>query len=53
MLVVGDDEQSAGTVSVRDRFENEGSDIDAGTFARQLATEVEDRTLEPEVVRDE
>jgi threonyl-tRNA synthetase len=53
MLVVGDDEQSAGTVSVRDRFENEGSDIDAGTFARQLATEVEDRTLEPEAVRDE
>jgi len=50
MLIVGGDEAEAGTVSVRDRFENEADDVDPERFRDHLATEVESRTLDPDFV---
>jgi threonyl-tRNA synthetase len=50
MLVVGDDEAAAGTVSVRDRFEAERNEVDVETFREHLLTEVDDKRLEPEFV---
>jgi threonyl-tRNA synthetase len=52
MLIVGDDEAAAGTVSVRDRFENQLSDLDVETFRERLATEVDGKHVEPDIVRD-
>jgi len=51
MLVVGDDEEAAGTVSVRDRFEDERNDVGVETFREHLRTEVDDRRIEPDFVR--
>ena len=50
MLIVGGDEAEAGTVSVRDRFEDEADDVDPERFRDHLATEVESRTLDPDFV---
>jgi threonyl-tRNA synthetase len=50
MLVVGDDEAAAGTVSVRDRFEAERNDVDVETFREHLRGEVDDKRLEPDFV---
>ena len=50
MLVVGDNEAEAGTVSVRDRFENERKEVDVETFVSALEGEVDDKLLEPEFV---
>jgi threonyl-tRNA synthetase len=50
MLVVGDDEAAAGTVSVRDRFEAERNDVDVETFREHLRAEVDDKRLEPDFV---
>jgi threonyl-tRNA synthetase len=52
MLVVGDDEQEAGTVSVRDRFENERKDVDVETFREHLESEVGDKHIEPDFVEE-
>ncbi|WP_092700341.1 threonine--tRNA ligase [Halovenus aranensis] len=48
MLIVGDNEEEAGTVSVRDRFENESKDIEVEAFRNHLADEVESRRVEPD-----
>ncbi|PSQ40287.1 threonine--tRNA ligase [Halobacteriales archaeon QS_9_68_42] len=50
MLVVGDDEATAGTVSVRDRFEEERKDVDVGTFREHLRAEVDEKRIEPDFV---
>jgi len=50
MLVVGDDEESAGTVSVRDRFENERNGVDVETFRAHLGSEVDEKRVEPDFV---
>lgn len=52
MLVVGDDEQNAGTVSVRDRFENERKDVDVETFRDHLESEVGEKHIEPDFVEE-
>ena len=52
MLVVGDDEQEAGTVSVRDRFENERKDVDVETFREHLEGEVGEKRTEPDFVEE-
>ncbi|MUV87966.1 threonine--tRNA ligase [Natronomonas sp. CBA1123] len=52
MLVVGDDEQEAGTVSVRDRFENERKDVDVETFREHLEGEVGEKRIEPDFVEE-
>ena len=50
MLVVGDDEEAAGTVSVRDRFEEERQDVDVEAFREHLRAEVGEKRLEPDFV---
>ncbi len=50
MLVVGDDEEGAGTVSVRDRFEAEAKDVAVETFREHLESEVEEKRVEPDFV---
>jgi len=50
MLVVGDDEEAAGTVSVRDRFEEERKDVDVEAFREHLRAEVDEKRLEPDFV---
>ncbi|PSQ36755.1 threonine--tRNA ligase [Halobacteriales archaeon SW_12_69_24] len=50
MIVVGDDEEAAGTVSVRDRFEAERNDVDVETFREHLRAEVDDRRVDPDFV---
>jgi len=50
MVVVGDDEQAAETVSVRDRFEAERNDVDVEEFRDHLASEVEAKRIEPDFV---
>jgi threonyl-tRNA synthetase len=48
MLVLGDDEEDAGTVSVRDRQERERNDIPLATFLEHLDAEVEGKRTEPD-----
>jgi threonyl-tRNA synthetase len=48
MIVVGDDEEEADTVSVRDRQERERNDIPLATFLDHLDAEVEGKRTEPD-----
>ncbi|WP_206424460.1 threonine--tRNA ligase [Halorubrum sp. CSM-61] len=50
MVIVGDDEQEAGTVSVRDRFENQRGDVDLDDFVDHLVDERDEKRTEPEFV---
>jgi threonyl-tRNA synthetase len=50
MLVVGDNEEEAGTISVRDRFENERNDVAIETFREHLADEVDEKRVEPDFI---
>ena len=50
MLVVGDNEEEAGTVSVRDRFENEAKDVSVEEFADHLREEVDEKHVEPDFI---
>ncbi len=43
MVIVGGDEESAGTISVRDRREREAGDVDPEAFADRLRRECEER----------
>ena len=52
MLIVGGDEAEAGTVSVRDRFENERDDVATDEFAAHLDAEIESRTIEPDFIEE-
>ena len=52
MLVIGDTEQEAGTVSVRDRFENERKDVDVETFRDHLADEIGEKRIEPDFIEE-
>jgi threonyl-tRNA synthetase len=50
MVIVGEDEQEAGTVSVRDRFENQRGDVDIDAFVDHLVDERDEKRTEPEFV---
>ncbi|GAA0541707.1 threonine--tRNA ligase [Halorubrum ejinorense] len=50
MVIVGDDEQEAGTVSVRDRFENQRGDVDLDDFVGHLVAERDEKRTEPDFV---
>ena len=50
MLVVGGNEAEAGTVSVRDRFENERDGVDPAAFRDHLEREIDERTIEPSFI---
>jgi len=47
-VIVGDDEESAGTISVRDRKEREAGDVDPEQFREHLRKEVDERRIEPD-----
>ncbi|RRJ33731.1 threonine--tRNA ligase [Halocatena pleomorpha] len=51
MLIIGDDEQAAGTVSVRDRKEQERNDVDIKAFRRRLERERDEKHVEPDIQR--
>ncbi|MFP4217384.1 MAG: His/Gly/Thr/Pro-type tRNA ligase C-terminal domain-containing protein, partial [Salinarchaeum sp.] len=46
-VIVGDDEESAGTISVRDRQEQQTYDVDPETFYDHLEMEIEQRRIVP------
>lgn len=48
MLVVGDDEEDADAVSVRDRQEREGKGVDLAAFRAHLDSEVDGKRTEPD-----
>jgi threonyl-tRNA synthetase len=48
MLIVGDDEEAGGTVSVRDRKERERKDVDREAFAAHLRAERDEKRIEPD-----
>ena len=52
MLVLGDDEQEAGTVSVRDRKEREAKDVDPETFYDHLESERDEKRVTPDFLND-
>ena len=47
MLIVGDNEEEAGTVSVRDREERERKDVDIERFREHLDSEIDEKAIEP------
>ncbi len=49
MLIVGDDEAETGTVSVRDRKEQERKDVDIDAFRAYLEQEREQKRIEPDI----
>ncbi|MFP4038707.1 MAG: His/Gly/Thr/Pro-type tRNA ligase C-terminal domain-containing protein, partial [Candidatus Nanohaloarchaea archaeon] len=51
MLILGDEEEEAETISVRDREEREEKEIDVEEFREALKEEVEEKSLEPEFLR--
>ncbi|WP_311171131.1 threonine--tRNA ligase [Halobellus ordinarius] len=50
MVIVGGDEQEAGTISVRDRKERERGDVDVETFRAHLESEYDEKRLEPDFI---
>jgi threonyl-tRNA synthetase len=46
-LIVGDDEEEADTISVRDRSESQEYDVDPEQFREHLLAEIDDRQIEP------
>lgn len=47
MIIVGDDEEESGDISVRDRHENEDGSIDINQFREHLENEVEEKRISP------
>ncbi|ELZ34441.1 threonyl-tRNA ligase [Halogeometricum pallidum JCM 14848] len=52
MLVVGEDEAEAGTISVRDRQEREEQDVAVEAFREHLDAEYGEKRLEPDFLAD-
>ncbi|WP_198951491.1 threonine--tRNA ligase [Halorubrum salipaludis] len=50
MVIVGGDEEEVGTVSVRDRFENEASGVELDAFVDHLVDERDEKRTEPDFV---
>lgn len=50
MIIIGDDEVSTETISVRDRKEREKQDVDLSTFHSHLKSEYENKRLEPDFI---
>lgn len=48
MLIVGDTEEEAGTISVRDRKEREQNDVEIGVFRAHLQQERDQKRIEPD-----
>jgi threonyl-tRNA synthetase len=52
MLIVGDEEEAANTVSVRDRQERERKDVDPGAFYDHLEGERDEKRVAPDFLAD-
>ncbi|MFB6085314.1 MAG: threonine--tRNA ligase [Halodesulfurarchaeum sp.] len=52
MLVLGDDEEDAGNISVRDREERERKEIDLDAFLEHLESEREEKRIEPDFLAE-
>ena len=52
MLIVGDDEEEANTVSVRDRQERERKDVDPSSFYDHLEAERDEKRTTPDFLTD-
>ncbi|PSQ44744.1 threonine--tRNA ligase [Halobacteriales archaeon SW_7_68_16] len=50
MVIVGENEMEAGTVSIRDRFENEIQDVDPEDFRAHLRSERDEKHIQPDFV---
>ncbi|WP_435146956.1 threonine--tRNA ligase [Halobaculum sp. P14] len=50
MVIVGGDEEESGTISVRDRFENEADDVDPAAFREHLESERAEKRTEPDFI---
>jgi threonyl-tRNA synthetase len=51
MCIVGPDERDAGTLSVRDRHEDEARDVDPADFIAHLEDERDEKRLEPDFLQ--
>ena len=51
MLILGDDEEEAGNISVRDREESEEKEVSVEEFKEALRQEVGDKKLEPDFLQ--
>ncbi|WP_254531468.1 threonine--tRNA ligase [Natrinema gelatinilyticum] len=51
-IIVGDNEEEAGTISVRDRFEDQEYDVEIGEFSAHLEGERDEQRTEPDFLQD-
>ncbi|QSG01666.1 threonine--tRNA ligase [Natranaeroarchaeum sulfidigenes] len=52
MIIVGDNEQEDGNISVRDRFEEQEYDVEIDTFRDHLRSERDEKRTEPDFLAD-
>jgi threonyl-tRNA synthetase len=50
MIIVGDDEEKAGTISVRDRAEREADDVSVAAFRDHLTSERAEKRTDPDFI---
>ncbi|WP_254524982.1 threonine--tRNA ligase [Natrinema caseinilyticum] len=51
-IIVGDNEEEAGTISVRDRFEDQEYDVEIDEFSAHLEAERDEQRTEPDFLQD-
>jgi len=52
MIIVGDNEQEDGNISVRDRFEDQEYDVEIDEFLDHLRSERDEKRIEPDFLAD-
>ncbi|ELY81285.1 threonine--tRNA ligase [Natrinema gari] len=52
-IIVGDNEEADGNISVRDRFEDQEYDVEIDEFRAHLEAEIEEQRTEPDFLQDE
>jgi threonyl-tRNA synthetase len=52
MLIVGDDEEESGTISVRDRKERQQQDVEVDDFRAHLERERNEKRVEPDFIKE-
>lgn len=51
-IIIGDNEEEAGTISVRDRFEDQKYDIEIDAFKQHLTAEIEEQRTQPDFLQN-
>ncbi|WP_126661756.1 threonine--tRNA ligase [Haloterrigena salifodinae] len=51
-IIVGDNEEEDGNISVRDRFEDQEYDVEIEEFKQHLETEIEEQRTQPDFLQD-